>query len=211
MLFMPGPQKSPEVVRQFQEMAMEAPLEERVLGKQDIKLNLGTVQGKTIYDLLNENDLGACSPSTIAREEMVRGVGGQVDLINNKMDMLTVQEKFVNGEVSPKIARLMSNFEEPIQNCSSEVVDMEVDRLPVQEVGPMVNKTVLAVPRMRKVSVPKKRKGENYTMKVIRIDDMFGQQLQMPGVGLNKGDNLKRKKECYMEDGPRMAKRRKGE
>ena len=33
----------------------------------------------------------------------------------------------------------------------------------------------------------------------------------MPGVGVNKGDNLKRKKECYMEDGPRMAKRRKGE
>ena len=55
-----------------------------------------------------------------------------MDLINNKMDMLTVQEKFINREVSPKIARLMSNFEEPIQNCSSEVVFMEVDRLPVQ-------------------------------------------------------------------------------
>ena len=75
--------------------------------------------------------------------------------------------------------------------------------MPVQEVGPMVNKTVLAVPRMRKVSVPKKRKGENYNMKVFRIDDMFGQQLQMPGVGVNKGNNI--------EDGLRMAKRRKGE
>ena len=74
---MPGPRKSPEVVRQFQEMAMEAPLEERVLGKQDIKLNLGTVLGKTIYDLLNANDLGACSPSTTAREEMVRGLEGR--------------------------------------------------------------------------------------------------------------------------------------
>ena len=72
------------MVRQFQEMAMEVPLEERVLGKQDMKLNLATVQGKTRYDLVNEKVLGACTPSTIAREEMV---GGQVDLINNKMDM----------------------------------------------------------------------------------------------------------------------------
>ena len=53
-----------------------------------------------------------------------------MDLINNKMDMLTVQEKFINREVSPKIARLMSKFEDPIRKVvASEVVDMEVDRL----------------------------------------------------------------------------------
>ena len=85
--------------------------------------------------------------------------------------------------------------------------------MPVQEVGPMVNKTVLAVPRMRKVAVPKKRKGELCKMKVFRIDDMFGQRLQMPGVGvgMNKGDNMKRKQEGYMEDDLRMVKRGKGE
>ena len=97
---------------------------------------------------------------------------------------MTVQEKLINREVSPKIARLKSNFEDPIKKVVvSDVVDMEVDRLPVQVAGPMMNKTVLAVPRMRKVAVPKKKKGENYNMKVFRIDDMFGQQRQMPGVG----------------------------
>ena len=106
--------------------------------------------------------------------------------------------------MSPKIAKLMSSFEDP--------VDMEVDSMQVQEEGPMENSNVVVVPRMRKVAAPKKRKGELCKMKVFRIDDMFGQLLQMPGVGVgvNKGDNMKRKQDGYMEDGLRMAKRGKG-
>ena len=190
---MPGPQKSSEVVRQS--LDMEAPLQERVLEKQAVKLNLGTSQGKTSYDLTNENYLGPCSRSAIAKEEVGGRVVEQVDLINSDMHMLTVQE----------IAKLMSSFEDP--------VDMEVDDMQVQEEVPMENSNVLAVPRMRKVQVPKKRKGELCKMKVFRIDDMFGQRLQMPGVGvgMNKGDNMKRKQEGYMEDDLRMVKRGKGE
>ena len=109
----------------------------------------------------------------------------QVDLINSEMDMLTMQEKFKSRKVSPKIAKLMSSFEDPVA--------MEVDNMQVQEEGPMENSNVVAVPRMRKVAVPKKRKGELCKMKVFIIDDMFGQRLQMPGVGVNKGDNKKRK------------------
>ena len=203
ILFIPGPHKSLEVARQSRDM--EAPLEERVLEKQAVKLNFGTAQGKTSNDLTNENDLGPCSSSPTAREEVGGRVVEQVDLINSDMHMLTVQEKFKSRTVSPKIAKLMSSFEDP--------VEMEVDNMQVQEEGPMENSNVVAVPRMRKVAVPKKINGELCKMKAFRIDDMFGQRLQMPGVGvgMNKGDNMKRKQEGYMEDDLRMVKRGKGE
>ena len=209
ILFIPGPHKSLEVARQSRDM--EAPLEERVLEKQAVKLNFGTAQGKTSNDLTNENDLGPCSSSPTAREEVGGRVVEQVDLINREMDMLTVQEKFQNKKVSPKIARLMSRFEDPETIATSIVQEMEVDGLPVQEVGPMENRSSVAVPRMRKVAVPRKRKGEKSNLKVFRIDDMFGQLLQLPGVGLNKGDNMKRKQEGHLEDGLRVTKRGKGE
>ena len=61
------------------------------------------------------------------------------------------------------------------------------------------------------VAVPRMRKGEKSNLKVFRIDDMFGQLLQLPGVGLNKGDNMKRKQEGHLEDGLRVTKRGKGE
>ena len=116
-----------------------------------------------------------------------------------------MQDKLKSRKVSPRIAKLMSSFEDP--------VEMEVDSMQVQEEGPMVNSNVVAVPRMTKVAVPKKRKGELCKIKVFRIDHMFGQLLQIPGVGVgvNKGDNKKRKQVGYMEDGLKMAKRGKGE
>ena len=93
-------------------MAMEAPLEERVLEKQAVKLNFGTAQGKKSYDINNEHDLGPCSPSPIAREEVGGRVREQVDQINSERNMLTVQEP---------------------ENISKSIVqDMEVDSLPVQ-------------------------------------------------------------------------------
>ena len=74
-----------------------------------------------------------------------------------------------------------------------------------------MNRRDMTVPRMRKVAVPKKRKGDNSGMQVFRIDDMFGQLIQMPGVAVNKGNIKKRKQMGHIEDALRMTKRRKGE
>ena len=55
-----------------------------------------------------------------------------------------MQERFQNKRVSPKIARLISSFEDPENIATSIVQEMEVDGLPVQEVGPMENRSSVA-------------------------------------------------------------------
>ena len=91
---------------------------------------------------------------------------------------------------------------------SMELQRLEGDDVPVQEAAFMVEKEVIAIPKRRKVLVPKRR-GEKRRITVFRIDDMFGQPLPMPGVGVFKGE--KRKQEGDMGTMDSVAKRQKGE